>query len=85
MSISPSFDTGALRIRLKTAEDKVKAFDISVSGSYVHSSPLHSPDSYICLFPNAQCHSFWLQHLRVVWNLHLHSGSGGPSAIICTA
>jgi len=27
MSISPSFDTGALRIRLKTAEDKVKAFE----------------------------------------------------------
>ena len=25
MSIVPSFDTGALRIRLKTAEDKVKA------------------------------------------------------------
>lgn len=27
MSIVPSFDTGALRIRLKTAEDKVKAFE----------------------------------------------------------
>ncbi len=27
MSIGPSFDTGALRIRLKTAEDKVKAFE----------------------------------------------------------
>lgn len=27
MSISPSFDTGALRIRLMTAEDKVKAFE----------------------------------------------------------
>ena len=27
MSISASFDTGALRIRLKTAEDKVKAFE----------------------------------------------------------
>ena len=27
MSISPSFDTGALRIRLKAAEDKVKAFE----------------------------------------------------------
>lgn len=58
MSISPSFDTGALRIRLKTAEDKVKAFDISVSGSYVPSSPSHPPDNYICLFPNAQYHSF---------------------------
>lgn len=27
MSIVPSFDTGALRIMLKTAEDKVKAFE----------------------------------------------------------
>ncbi len=27
MSIVPSFDTGALRIRLKTAEDKGKAFE----------------------------------------------------------
>lgn len=27
MSISPSFDTGALRIRLKAAEDKVEAFE----------------------------------------------------------
>ena len=27
MSIGPSFDTGALRIRLKAAEDKVKAFE----------------------------------------------------------
>ena len=27
MSISPSFDAGASRIRLKTAEDKVKAFE----------------------------------------------------------
>ena len=27
MSIVPSFDTGALRIRLMTAEDKVKAFE----------------------------------------------------------
>ena len=27
MSISPSFDTSALRIRLKAAEDKVKAFE----------------------------------------------------------
>ena len=27
MSIVQSFDTGALRIRLKTAEDKVKAFE----------------------------------------------------------
>ena len=26
MSISPSFDAGASRIRLKTTEDKVKAF-----------------------------------------------------------
>ena len=27
MPISPSFDAGALRIRLKAAEDKVKAFE----------------------------------------------------------
>ena len=27
MSIGPSFDTGILRIRLKAAEDKVKAFE----------------------------------------------------------
>ena len=27
MSIGPSFDTSALRIRLKVAEDKVKAFE----------------------------------------------------------
>ncbi len=27
MSIGPSFDTSALRIRLKAAEDKVKAFE----------------------------------------------------------
>ena len=35
MSISPSFDTGALRIRLKTAEDKVKVH-MSIHLLYTH-------------------------------------------------
>ena len=38
-----------------------------------------------CLFLTAQYHSFWLQHRKVVWNLHLYGDFGGPTTIICTA
>ncbi len=31
---NPSFDTGALRIRLKAAEDKVKAFELQIPAQW---------------------------------------------------
>ena len=37
---------------------------------------------YCCLFSNAQYHIFWIQHLRVVWKLHLYDVSGRPTTII---
>jgi len=50
---------------------------------YIHLRNTHLT-TFCCLFFNAQYHIFWIQHLKVVWKLHLYGVSGRSSTIIYT-